>query len=193
MTRQKRCQPFAPSIMAASSISAPMFCSAAMNSSMNVPLVVKIAIMMNADIATDGPRSTPTTTRRGTLVREQSRAGRRGRPSPSAMWTMPSRVLEPVRAVDADPRQDLVDDAGGVEKRNSHSTVMATELVTDGKVERRAEESAAAQDRAVHEHRQEERERRLQRHDEERRTRRCCAARCRSSRSVSPPPVVTAA
>ncbi len=57
VTRQKRCQPFAPSIIAASCTSAPMFCRPAMNRSMKVPEVVKTAMRMNADIATEGPAS----------------------------------------------------------------------------------------------------------------------------------------
>src|SRR5690606_33905120 len=45
----------APSTAAASSISAPTFCSAARKSSMKVPDVVKIASTMSTHIATEGP------------------------------------------------------------------------------------------------------------------------------------------
>ena len=47
----------APSSAAASLTDSSMLCSAARNSSMNVPEVVKTAIMMNTHMATLGPDS----------------------------------------------------------------------------------------------------------------------------------------
>ncbi len=55
VTSRNRCHGVAPSIIAASSTSPEICCRAAMNSSMNVPDVVKTAIVMNMLIATLGP------------------------------------------------------------------------------------------------------------------------------------------
>ena len=55
VTSRNRCHGVAPSIIAASSTSPEICCSAAMNSSMNVPEVVKTAMVMNMLIATLGP------------------------------------------------------------------------------------------------------------------------------------------
>jgi hypothetical protein len=57
VTRRNRCQGVAPSIIAASSTSPEICCSAAMNRSMKVPDVVKIAMSMNTLSATLGPLS----------------------------------------------------------------------------------------------------------------------------------------
>ena len=130
---RNRCQALAPSIIPASSISSPMLFSAAMNSSMNVPDVVKTASSTKADIATDGPDSqshqlTPRKScsvsrlgavgdaRGGRAPRGRSRAGRWNQFGPF-MPTQPSTLFT----------------APVVLNRNSHSTVIATELVTDGK------------------------------------------------------------
>ncbi len=104
-----------------------------MNSSMNVPLVVKIAMMMNADIATEGPASqshheTPRKPFRVSAVG----ARRRRRRAPSRMCRSPLGSLNQL-GPSMPTRARIALTTPVVEKRNSHSTVIATELVTDGK------------------------------------------------------------
>jgi hypothetical protein len=131
VTRQKRCQAFAPSIIAASCTSPPRFCSAAMNSSMKVPLVVKTAISTKALIATEGPanQSHQLTPSRSWSVRN---AGPVTPIAPRALWTTPLGSWN--QAGPSIPSHDSARFTAPVcVKRNSHTTVMATELVTDGK------------------------------------------------------------
>ena len=103
-----------------------------MNSSMKVPLVVNTAISTNADIATDGPasQSHQETPRKPAPV---SASGPFETPTaPSATCTMPRGSLNQLGA--ATPIADMIWLTGPAnENRNSHSTVIATELVTDGK------------------------------------------------------------
>src|SRR5690606_13897375 len=121
----------APSTAAASSISAPTFCSAARKSSMKVPDVVKIARMMSTHIATEGPAnqshqlkpsgpsaaaapdpSTPTapSSRCSTPRGSENQLGPSAPSQPSTWLTAPDEV-----------------------KRKMKIVVIAIELVTDGK------------------------------------------------------------
>ena len=100
---RNRCHALAPSTIPASSISSPMLFSAAMNSSMNVPEVVKTAISTKADIATDGPasQSHQLTPRKSCSVRPLGpvvHAERGERDVEDA-----ARIDEPVRSVEPDP------------------------------------------------------------------------------------------
>ena len=129
---RNRCQPDAPSIMPASPSSVPTFCSAATNSSMKVPLVVKTAMRMKTLIATDGPaiHSHQLMPRNSLEVRNSGPAWTPT--APRATCTIPRGSLNqfgPVMPIHESTSLTTPD----VENRNSHSTVIATELVTDGK------------------------------------------------------------
>src|SRR3546814_13121214 len=117
--------------MAASSMSPEMFCSAAMNSSMNVPDVVNTAMRMNADMATDGPanQSHHVTPRKPLCVRA---AGPDCTPKiPRKLWMTPRGSLNQLGPlIPVHDNTSLI--APEVENRNSHRTVIATVLVTDG-------------------------------------------------------------
>ena len=134
---------------------------------MNVPLVVKTAIRMNADHRDGGPGDPlPPGDARGSrsLVRD---AGPRVDADGAERDVHDSAgVGEPVRPVDPDPREHLVHHAGrGEEEEPQHRD---RDRARHGReVEGRAEESAAAQDGAVDEHREEQRQRGLQRDDEQ--------------------------
>lgn len=103
-----------------------------MNSSMNVPLVVKTAMRISADIATEGPdsQSHHDTPRKSEPV---SVAGPVETPrAPRATWTMPRGSLNQLGP--SSPSRAMIALTGPAnEKRKSQSTVIATELVTDGK------------------------------------------------------------
>ena len=103
-----------------------------MNSSMKVPLVVNTAIRTKADIATEGPdsQSHHETPRKPVPVRA---SGPSVMPTAArATCTMPRGSLNQFGA--ASPIADRIWLTGPAnENRNSHSTVIATELVTDGK------------------------------------------------------------
>ena len=73
---------------------------------MNVPLVVNTAMMMNADMATDGP---PIQSHQ--LTPSAVLSVRSGRPCSIAEVEDAGRIVEPVRAGDADVAQQLVDGA----------------------------------------------------------------------------------
>jgi hypothetical protein len=132
VTRKNRCRALAPSIMAASSTSTGMFCSAAMNSSMKVPDVVKTAMVMKTDIAMLGPASQFHSETPSTSVSVRN-AGPSSTPTaPSSTCTTPrgsSNQLGPsmLRKLSAEFTTPLE------LNRNRNTTVMATELVTDGK------------------------------------------------------------
>ena len=132
VTYRNRCHAFAWSIIAASSISGPMLCRPAMNRSMNVPEVVKMAIMMKALIATDGPAShSHHEMPRNSL--EASASGAVSRPkTPRTMCSTPRGSSNQFGPSIANHDSTLLTTPVGL-NRNSHSTVMATELVTDGK------------------------------------------------------------
>ncbi len=86
-----------------------MFCSAAMKSSMNVPDVVKMAIMMKALIATEGPAShSHHDIPRNALPASAEGAVVHAEHAEDDVEHA-ARVGEPVGPVDAHPRQDLVD------------------------------------------------------------------------------------
>ena len=96
---------------------------------MNVPDVVKIAIRMNAHIATDGPeiQSQPLRPRKTGLLMPAGAS-----PPPSIRWMMPrgsSNQFGPL--IEKSSSMPLI--APEAENRNSHRTVMATDDVTDGK------------------------------------------------------------
>lgn len=129
VTYQNRCHTLAPSTIAASSVSSPIDCRAARKSSMKVPEVVKIAMMMKAVIAIDGPEihsQVEMPNRPGWL----SAAG--ASPPPISRWKMPrgsANQFGPwMLSQDSTPLT-----APLAENRNSQSTVMATVEVTDGK------------------------------------------------------------
>ena len=119
-------------MIAASSVASPMLCSAATNMSMNVPEVVKMTMRMMANIATDGPdsQSHALTPRKLCSV---SAAGPFLTPNAeSRMWTMPRGSLNQFGPLTPNHLSIALMGPAAL-NRNSHSTVIATELVTDGK------------------------------------------------------------
>jgi hypothetical protein len=133
--KRKRCQRVAPSMRPASSSWAGRFCSAARNISMNVPEVVQTTSEMIAHIATLGPEvqshqvrpsmPCPVSAAGGAVVSTSPTASRARCRTPrgSANHCGP---LMPNR-----PRMALI--APLLANMNRKTTLMATELVTDGK------------------------------------------------------------
>src|SRR4051794_34228142 len=99
---------------------------------MNVPLVVKIAIRMNANIATEGPAShSHQVIPRNPFV--VSAWGPESMPiAARPMWRMPFGSLNQFGPL-MPTHESTSFTTPVVEKRKSQSTVIATELVTDGK------------------------------------------------------------
>ncbi len=99
---------------------------------MKVPLVVKMAMKMNAVIATDGPpiQSHHETPRKELPV---SAGGPLFMPSPaSASWMIPDGSLNQFGPLMPTHDSTLLMAPDWL-NRKSHRTVIATELVTDGK------------------------------------------------------------
>src|SRR4029079_19372107 len=98
---------------------------------MNVPLVVKTAIRMNANMATDGPANHSHHEMPRNLV-WTIHAGPSSGPSPSARWTRPRGSWNQFGPLM--PTHDRISLTTPVAlKRNSQRIVIATELVIDGK------------------------------------------------------------
>ena len=83
---------------------------------MKVPLVVKIAMMMNTVMATDGPASQFHHDRPRKSFSVSAAGPVRDPHGPEEDVEDASRVGEPVRPADADRAEHLVDDARGAEE-----------------------------------------------------------------------------
>ena len=114
------------------SVISPIFCNAAINISMNVPDVVNITIIIMANMATEGPasQSQRLTPRKECSV---SAAGPCVIPKvASRLWTIPRGSWNQLGPSTPNTRR-IAFTLPEALKRNSHNTVIATELVTDGK------------------------------------------------------------
>jgi hypothetical protein len=117
--------------MAASVTSPPRFCRAATKSSMKVPLVVNTAMKMNAVMRRRPPSQSHQETPRSVFcVRAAGPVLTPNRPR--RLWMIPFGSLNQFGPLTPNQESTLLT-APVVLNRNSHSTVMATELVTDGK------------------------------------------------------------
>ena len=96
---------------------------------MNVPDVVKTAMKMKAVIATEGPaiHSQGVTPRKPGWDMDAGASG-----LPRMMWMRPRGSLNQLGPLRPNQARNALT-APVAENRNSHSVVMATELVTEGK------------------------------------------------------------